>query len=754
VAGTDPASPKSEPVVRTDISVTGMNCAGCALNVEKALKGVAGVESAAVNFATARATVLFSPRMVEPKALEDAIVAAGYGVLHAAGGEDEEDAERISHEREYLKLRRTFYVALAFSAVILIGSMPMLFPWLPRLLSNPVLLWILATPVQFWIGARYYRGAWARLKHRAADMNTLIAVGTSAAYFYSAAAVLFPGFFESGGFKPAVYFDTSAVIITLILFGKVLEARAKGRTSEAIRKLIGLQPKTARVVRDGREIDIPARDVVPGDIVVVRPGERVPVDGVVTRGGSAVDESMITGESLPVDKRTGDEVVGATVNTSGSFEFRATKVGRDTVLAQIVRLVREAQGSKAPIQRLADVIAGYFVPAVIGIAILTFAVWAIFGPKPSFTFALLNFVAVMIIACPCAMGLATPTAVMVGTGKGAENGILIKGGETLESAHKINTVVFDKTGTLTKGEPSVTDVLAVEGTARDEVLRLAAGAERTSEHPIARAITKIAEETGLAAPAPESFRALEGLGVEARIEGRDIVLGNEKLMKDRGFDITPLAARVADLTGDGKTPVFVAADGRFLGLIAVADTLKENATDTVAVLKEMGLEVVMLTGDHRRTAEAIASAAGIDTVISELLPGDKVGEIRRLQAAGRMVAMVGDGINDAPALAQADVGIAIGSGTDIAMEAADITLMRSDLGGVAKAIELSRRTIRTIKQNLFWAFFYNVVGIPVAAGVLYPFFHILLDPMIASAAMAASSVSVVSNSLRLRRAKI
>jgi Cu+-exporting ATPase len=739
---------------RLDIPVTGMNCAGCALNVEKALKGIAGVDSAAVNFATARATVLFSPRLADEKTLEDAIVAAGYGVLQAAEDEDEEDAEQAAREREYLKLRRTFFIALAFSAVILIGSLPMLVPWLPGFLSNPIFLWILATPVQFWVGARYYRAAWIQLKHRAADMNTLIAVGTSAAYFTSAAAVVFPRFFESGGVRPAVYFDTSAVIITLILFGKVLEARAKGRTSEAIRKLIGLQPKTARVIRDGREMDIPARDVVPGDIVVVRPGERIPVDGVVTRGSSAVDESMITGESLPVDKSPGDEVVGATVNKSGSFEFRATKVGRDTVLAQIVRLVREAQGSKAPIQRLADVIAGVFVPAVIGIAVLTFAVWAIFGPKPSFTFALLNFVAVMIIACPCAMGLATPTAVMVGTGKGAENGILIKGGETLELAHRITTVVFDKTGTLTKGEPAVTDVLAVEGITHDEVLRLAAGAERTSEHPLAGAILRKASESGLTAATAASFQALEGLGVEARVEGRDVVLGNEKLMKERGLEVSLLSARAAVLSGDGKTSVFVAADGRILGLIAIADALKDTSLAAVAGLKRLGLEVIMLTGDHRGTAEAIARAAGIDAVVPDLLPGDKVGEIRKLQAAGKTVAMVGDGINDAPALAQADVGIAIGSGTDIAMEAADITLMRSDLGGVAKAIELSRRTIRTIKQNLFWAFFYNVVGIPVAAGVLYPFFHVLLNPMIASAAMAASSVSVVSNSLRLRRAKI
>ncbi len=740
--------------VRVDLPISGMNCAGCAINIEKILNETDGVESASVNFATSRATVLFAPRLVTPETLIKAVESAGYSVIRPGAGVDEVDAERAAREKEYSRLKRDFGTALVFSIVILLGSLRSFLPWVPAFLADPRLLGILATPVQFWIGRRFYKGAWASLKHKRADMNTLVAVGTSAAYFASAAATLFPAFFTAGGVRPDVYFDTSAVIITLILFGRMLEARAKGRTSEAIKKLIGLRPRTARVIRDGIEADLPVASVVVGDIVVVRPGEKIPVDGVVTRGRSAVDESMITGESLPAGKAEGDEVIGATLNKTGSFEFRATKVGKATVLAQIIRLVEEAQGSKAPIQRLADAIAGWFVPAVIGIALVTFAVWALFGPKPSLNLALLNFVAVMIIACPCALGLATPTAVMVGTGKGAENGILIKSGESLETAGALTTVVFDKTGTLTKGAPEVTDLVPVAPFSGDELLRLVAAAEKTSEHPLAEAFLGKARLQGLAVPRASEFFALEGEGIEAVVEGRKVVVGSSRLMAGRGIDASGLAATAEALSREGKTAVFAAVDGRLAGLAAAADALKDGAPEAVERLKSLGLEVIMLTGDHAKTAEAIARRAGIEQVIAGLLPADKLREIRRLQDAGKKVAMVGDGINDAPALAQADVGIAIGSGTDVAMESADITLIKGDLAGVAGAIELSRRTIRTIRQNLFWAFLYNVIGIPVAAGALYPPFGILLNPMIASAAMAASSVSVVSNSLRLRRFKV
>jgi Cu+-exporting ATPase len=659
-------------------------------------------------------------------------------------------------------------------------------------------LLLLATPVQFWAGARFYRGAWAALRHRTSDMNTLIAVGTSAAYGYSVAMTLAPSYFLARGFAPAVYFDTSAVIITLILFGRLLEATARGRTSEAIKRLMGLQAKTARVVRDGREVDVPVESVEIGDLVVVRPGEKIPVDGVVRQGASAVDESMLTGESLPVEKRPGDEVVGATLNRTGTFRFQATKVGRDTVLAQIIRLVEEAQGSKAPIQRLADYVASIFVPVVLGLAVLTFAVWALLGPEPALLFALLNFVGVLIIACPCALGLATPTAIMVGTGKGAEHGILIRSGESLETAQRIQTVVFDKTGTLTRGLPEVTDIeprgesrepraetqvpsasrepraasrednphAALRtpesvphpgplprggGEGAEELLRLAAALERGSEHPLGEAIVRAAEAAGVAPEGAEDFEAVPGHGVRGKVSGRAVVLGNARLMREAGVDVGALAARAEALAAEGKTPVYVAADGAALGLLAVADTLKPESVEAVRALAGMGLEVVMLTGDNRRTAEAVARAAGIRRVLAEVLPEQKAQEVKRLQAEGRVVAMVGDGINDAPALAQADVGIAIGTGTDVAMEASDITLIRDDLRAVVTAIRLSQRTLRTIKQNLFWAFIYNVLGIPIAAGVLYPVTGMLLDPMLASAAMALSSVSVVSNSLRLRR---
>ena len=740
--------------VTVEIPIEGIVCAGCVQNIERALTALRGVIRASVNLATGRAGVEYLPGETNLAELRRAIEGAGYKVLVVPETEEAEDIEEALRLKEYGRLRLRFLAGIVLAVLIFIGSMPHWFHWAPGLLKNFYFLWALATPVQFIIGWPFLRGAWLAFRHRNADMNTLIAVGTLASYIYSAAASVFPAFFMGAGLKPAVYFDTSAFIIALILFGRLLEARAKGRTSEAIKKLAGLEPKTARVVREGVEADIPIREVRAGDLVVVRPGERIPVDGVVEDGRSAVDESMITGESMPVKKGPGDEVIGATLNKTGSFRFRATKVGKDTALAQIIRLVREAQGSKAPIQRLADVIAGYFVPVVMSVAVATFVIWFDFGPAPAFTFALLNFVAVMIIACPCALGLATPTAVMVGTGRGAEQGILIKGGESLETIHKVDTILFDKTGTLTKGEPEITDIITAGVLSKAELIGLAAAAERRSEHPLALAVLHVAGEMNLASAEPESFQAVEGQGVIAAVGGKAVLLGNAGLLAAHGVETGGLADRAADLTAQGKTVIFAAVDGRPAGLLAVADTLKDSSVEAVSNLKRLGIEVVMLTGDDRRTAEKVARSVGIDIVIAQVRPEDKLREIERLQKEGKVVAMVGDGINDAPALARADVGIAIGTGTDVAMEASDITLIRGDLGAVASAIVLSKKTIRVIRQNLFWAFVYNVIGIPIAAGVLYPFFKVLLDPIIASAAMAFSSVSVVSNSLRLRRMKI
>jgi Cu+-exporting ATPase len=581
-------------------------------------------------------------------------------------------------------------------------------------------------------------------------MNTLIAVGTSAAYFYSVVAALFPGLFTAAGVEPHLYFDTSALIIALILLGRYLETRARGQTSEAIKRLIGLNPKTAVVIRDGEEKEIPVEEVQVSDIIVVHPGERIPVDGIVRQGYSSVDESMITGESIPVDKKVGDEVIGATINKTGSFQFEATRVGKDTTLARIIRLVDEAQGSKAPIQRLADVIASYFVPAVIGIAVVTFIIWYFVGPPPALTLAILNFVAVLIIACPCALGLATPTAIMVGTGKGAENGILFRSGEALERAHRINTVLLDKTGTLTRGEPAVTDVLAIASFSEEEVLRLAASAERVSEHPLGEAIVKAASEKRLKTSAVSDFTALPGLGVEASVDRKKLLLGNLKLMKERGISLNGLGEKAEKLFGAGKTVMFLALNSKAVGLIALADTLKPNAREAVQAIQQMGIETVMITGDNRRTAEAIAREAGIKRVLAEVLPEHKAAEVKKLQD-GRVVAMVGDGINDAPALAQAHVGIAMGTGTDVAMESAGVTLVKGDLRGIVRARQLSRGTMRNIRQNLFFAFIYNALGVPVAAGVLYPVFGLLLSPSVASAAMSFSSVSVITNALRLRK---
>jgi Cu+-exporting ATPase len=751
-------------VRETSFGVTGMTCASCVGRVERALEKVPGVLDANVNLANEKATVRYLAGEVQLLDLEKAAEGAGYDVTRG-----EESSVEDSHEREYKKLKADFILAAALTALIIIGSMPMMLglePPIPMMWLAFVLLG-LATPVQFWAGRRFYRGAWGALRHGQANMNTLVVMGTSAAYLYSAVAALVPGLFAAG--RADVYFDTSALIITLILLGRLLEARAKGRTNEAIKKLAGLQAKTARVLRGGEELDVPLENVLVGDLVVVRPGEKVPVDGRVVSGGSAVDESMITGESIPVTKREGDEVIGATINTSGSFRFEATKVGEDTTLHQIMRMVEEAQGSKAPIQRLADRISAVFVPAVIGVAVVTFAVWLMFGPEPALTFALLNTVAVLIIACPCAMGLATPTSIMVGTGKGAESGILIRGGEALEGAHKLDTVVLDKTGTLTRGTPELTDVVVLDGMHEEELLRLLASAERGSEHPLGESIVRTARHRGLSLGELEAFEAVSGGGIRARVEGREVLVGSRRFTSESGISEYGVASRDEELAREGKTPIFVAVDGELAGLVAVADVVREESREAVDRLHTLGLEVAMLTGDNYRTAEAIARELGVDRVVAEVRPEDKVAEVKRLQAEGKRVGMVGDGINDAPALAQADVGIAIGTGTDVAMEASDLTLISGDVRGVARAIMLSKATVRNIKQNLFWAFAYNVALIPVAAGVLYPLFtegsvpeilrpvlgeYGFLNPILAAGAMALSSVTVVSNALRLRRAKV
>ena len=737
---------KSEKMV---ISVGGMTCAACGRKVEKALAALDGVSEASVNLATEKATVLYQPGLLEKADFRKVIEDLGYEVR----GFDEilADQERQARAEEIRRQKRKFVFSACLTAAAFIGSFPEWFPWWPKVLREPITLFILTTPVQFWAGWQFYRGFWSALKHRTSDMNTLIAVGTSAAYVYSTVVTFFPGVFRAYGLELGVYYDTAAMIITLILLGKLLEAIAKGHTSEAIKRLMGLRVKTARIIREGVELDIPVEEVRQGDWVVVRPGEKIPVDGIVREGNSAVDESMLTGESIPVEKSPGERVMGATINKTGSFKFEATKVGKETVLAQIIKLVEEAQGSKAPIQRLADRVASVFVPTVILIALATFAVWLIFGPSPAFTFALLNFVAVLIIACPCAMGLATPTAIMVGTGRGAENGILIKSGESLETVHRVKTVIFDKTGTLTQGKPEVTDVAASDGFKEEQVLSWAASVEKGSEHPLGEAIVHAAKEKGLQLSAVEAFEAIPGQGVKARIDGQQLLLGNLRLMEENGVQVDGLRDRAERLAGEGKTPMIVALDGRAAGVVAVADTLKPNTLEAVEALHRMGLEVIMITGDNERTAKAVASQVGIDRVLAEVLPWEKSQQVKKLQEEGKVVAMVGDGINDAPALAQADVGIAIGTGTDVAMESSDITLITGDLRAVIAAIQLSRRTIRTIKQNLFWAFIYNILGIPIAAGILYPFWGILLNPMIASAAMAMSSVSVVSNSLRLKR---
>lgn len=700
--------------------IKGMHCASCVRVLERSLGKVEGVSQANVNLATGKATVTLDPKKVSDEHLKTEVAKVGYKAMidEEIKSEDEQKKEK---QKELNDLRNKVLVSLGLGTLILWGSFRGIMTTAPNFLQNSWVQLLLALPVQFWAGLMFYQATIPALRHRTANMDTLVAIGTTVAFGYSAFVTIFPQVVKGLGIDPIPYFDTATIIIGLILLGRYFEAKAKAGTSEAIKKLIGLQAKTARVIRNGKEIDIPIDQVVFGDVIRVRPGEKIPVDGVILEGESAVDESMITGESIPVDKNSGDTVVGATMNKTGTFTFRATKVGQETMLAQIIKLVEAAQGSKAPIQRLADLISSYFVPVIIMLAIATFVVWYVFGPSPALLYALLNTVAVLIIACPCAMGLATPTAIMVGTGKGAENGILVKDAESLEIANQVKVVIFDKTGTLTKGEPVVTDFTD------KRTLQLAASLEKGSEHSLAAAILKKATDEKIKLLAVSGFRAIAGIGVEGYIDGKKVTFG--------------------------KPGMTLMVDGKKIGTVMVADTIKDSAKVGVKKLNDMAIETVMITGDNQKTADAIAKEVGIKRVLAEVMPDQKELEVRKIQAEGKKVAMVGDGINDAPALAAADVGIAMGTGTDVAMEAADITLVNKDLRSVAMAINLSKKTMRTIKINLFWAFGYNVILIPVAMGVLYPFFHLLLNPIFASVAMATSSISVVSNSLLLKRFK-
>jgi P-type Cu+ transporter len=773
---------------RITIPVEGMTCAGCQANVQRALQKQPGVKDASVNLMMKSAAVTYDPAVIRPEALVDAIRETGYGAELPRPEQTafaEQEARERAQEEEFRILRCKAVFSGAAGVVAMIASMPLMaagahhgavadpfmrwamesltpalrsaMPWLYRLspafLSYGLL--VLTLIVMGWAGRHFYTRAWTGLRHRSADMNTLIALGTGAAFLYSLLATAAPGFFLSRGVAPDVYYEAVILIIAFILTGNMFEARAKSRTSAALRSLVALQPKTARVLRGDLEADLPVEEVKSGDTVVVRPGERVPVDGEVLSGASAVDESMLTGESMPVEKKPGDRVIGGTLNRTGAFRYRATHLGSDSVLAQVVRLMRDAQASRAPIQKLADRISAVFVPVVLAIALATFVVWLATADAAPAVRGFAAAVAVLIIACPCAMGLAVPTAVMVATGRGAELGILIKGGEALQRAGDVTAVVLDKTGTITAGRPTVTDVIPVPGSPRsaDDLLRLVASLESSSEHPLADAIARHARERGLAVRPADEFQSITGQGAVGVVGGSFLAVGNEKLMGDYAADPAPLREDADRLSSEGKTPFYVAIDGALAGLLAVADPLKPTAREAIERLKRMGLDVILLTGDNRRTAEAVARQAGIDRVVAEVLPEGKVAEVQRLQQEGQVVAMVGDGINDAPALAQADVGIAIGTGTDVAVEASDVTLMRGDPRSIAAAVALSHRTMRIMKENLFWAFIYNVIGIPIAAGVLYPVFGLLLSPILASAAMAFSSVSVVTNSLRLRRAK-
>ncbi|HEX5387178.1 MAG TPA: heavy metal translocating P-type ATPase [Gemmatimonadales bacterium] len=742
-----------------EIPVGGMTCAACSARVQRTLEKTPGVERAAVNLMTGTARVDYDPRAVSPERLVETIRGTGYGAelpRPEASIESLMEAQDAERAGETADLRLKFWVTIAIAVLAAGMGMPLMENQSgPSAELGRWFLLALTLPVVFWSGRHFYTRAWAAFRHHSADMNTLIAVGTGAAFVFSVFMTVGAEWVRARGLVPHVYFEVVMWVVALILLGNLLEARAKGRTSDAIRRLIGLRPDTARVVRGGAELEVPLADVRVGDELLVRPGERIPTDGVVLDGTSTVDESMLTGEPLPVAKSAGSEVTGATINRNGALRIRASRVGADTVLSRIIRLVREAQGSKAPIQRLADRISAVFVPVVISIAIATFVIWFDLGPAPRHLHALVAAVTVLIIACPCAMGLATPTAVMVSTGRGAELGVLIRGGEALQRTGDVDLVVLDKTGTITEGGPAVTRIEL-----DDEGLRLAASLEQLSEHPLAEAIVAAARKRGLALEDPERFAAEPGRGVVGRVAGHDVVLGNRSLaeehakaarsIEETAAELTPLDVHAAAMAEDGATPVYVAVDGRLAGVVAIADPIRPTSRDAVARLRGMGLAVVMLTGDDRRTADAVARQVGIDRVVAEVLPDRKLAEVERLRAKGNVVAMVGDGLNDAPALAGADVGIAIGTGTDVAMETSAVTLMRGDLGGVADAVALSRRTLRVMKQNLFWAFIYNVIGIPIAAGVLYPAFGVQLTPAFAAAAMAVSSVSVVTNSLRLR----
>jgi P-type Cu+ transporter len=739
------------------LKLRGMSCAACASSIEQAIKSVPGVIECSVNFGMEQATIQYDSKETNLAIIQEAVDAAGYEALPLQEMA-EDDAEKADRKSASQNWQRKLWIAGSISIILFLGGIPTMtgwhLPFIPAWLHNFWLQLVLTSPVQFWCGKSFYVGAWKSFKRRVATMDTLIALGTSAAYFYSVFVTFFPGLFTAQGLNTSVYYEVAASVIALILLGKNLENRAKGETSEAIRKLMGLQAKTARIVRSGEELEVPIAQVAIGDIVQVRPGEQIPVDGEVIEGASTVDEAMVTGESLPVKKQLGDEVIGATINKTGSFKFRATRVGKDTFLAQIVKMVQDAQGSKAPIQKLADRVTGWFVPAVIAIALATFIVW--FNATGNFTLATVTMVEVLIIACPCALGLATPTAVMVGTGKGAENGILIKGADSLELAHKIQIIVLDKTGTLTEGKPTVTDFVTIKGTAHSnelKLLQLAASVERNSEHPLGEAVVRYAQSQEVKLTDIKDFEAIAGSGVRGVLGGKPIALGSLRWMQELGCDTEYLELRARAFEAASKTVVWMAVEGKIEAILAIADALKPSSARAVKALQKLGLEVAMLTGDNRATAESIARSVGITRVFAEVRPDQKAAQIEALQGEGKIVAMVGDGINDAPALAASDVGIAIGTGTDVAIAASDITLISGDLQGIVTAIQLSGATMRNIRENLFFAFIYNIAGIPIAAGVLYPILGWLLNPIVAGAAMAFSSLSVVTNALRLRNFK-